>query len=157
VDLPFPVEQISSMTHRAFLQMLKREHLTPEQLAFVQDIRRRGKNRVAAQRCRKRKLDCIYRLEGDIKKLKLEKEKLLQEHNQLKFGMEEVSQKFSGLCQSLSLDTSSIILTPPSLAGPDGDMPTDISLDGFLVATCPEGDAIALRSQDQNTVTHPSQ
>ncbi|KAL7849009.1 hypothetical protein SRHO_G00206320 [Serrasalmus rhombeus] len=99
VDLPFPVEQISSMSRRAFLQMLKEQRLTPEQLEFVQDIRRRSKNRMAAQRCRKRKLDCIYRLEGDIKRLRTQKEKLLQERGQLKRSMEETRQSLSGLCQ----------------------------------------------------------
>lgn len=185
VDLPFPVEQISSMTRRAFLQMLKREQLTPEQLEFVQDVRRRSKNRVAAQRCRKRKLDCIYRLEGDIKKLKCEREKLLQDHNQLKLSMEDLRQKLSGLCQSLCLDASpqseqlqalaryvssdcptSILLTPmasPSLAGPDRDAQANASLDAFLADSCPEGDAVALRSSsafleehDQSTVTDPA-
>lgn len=185
VDLPFLVEQISSMTRRAFLQMLKREQLTPEQLEYVQDVRRRSKNRVAAQRCRKRKLDCIYRLEGDIKKLKCEREKLLQDHNQLKLSMEDLRQKLSGLCQSLSLDSSpqseqlqalvryvssdcptSILLTPmasPSLAGPERDAQANASLDAFLAETCPEGDTVALRSpsafleeHDQSTVTDPA-
>uniref|UniRef100_A0A671KYU2 Transcription regulator protein BACH1-like n=1 Tax=Sinocyclocheilus anshuiensis TaxID=1608454 RepID=A0A671KYU2_9TELE len=167
VDLPFPVEQISSMTRRAFLQMLKREQLTPEQLEFVQDVRRRSKNRMAAQRCRKRKLDCIYRLEGEIKKLRSEKEKLLQDHNQLKLSIEDVRQNLSGLCQSLSTDAApqseqlqalaryfssdcptSVLLTPmasPSLAGPDQDAHANSSLDTFLADTCPEGDTVALR------------
>nr|AAI15249.1 Zgc:136739 [Danio rerio] len=173
------------MTRRAFLQMLKREQLTPEQLEYVQDVRRRSKNRVAAQRCRKRKLDCIYRLEGDIKKLKCEREKLLQDHNQLKLSMEDLRQKLSGLCQSLSLDSSpqseqlqalvryvssdcptSILLTPmasPSLAGPERDAQANASLDAFLAETCPEGDTVALRSpsafleeHDQSTVTDPA-
>uniref|UniRef100_A0A671N027 Transcription regulator protein BACH1-like n=1 Tax=Sinocyclocheilus anshuiensis TaxID=1608454 RepID=A0A671N027_9TELE len=185
VDLPFPVEQISSMTRRAFLQMLKCEQLTPEQLEFVQDVRRRSKNRMAAQRCRKRKLDCIYRLEGEIKKLRIEKEKLLQDHNQLKLGIEDVRQNLSGLCQSLCTDASpqseklqalaryvssdcptSVLLTPmasPSLAGPDQDTHGNSTLDTFLADTCPEGDTVALslptaflQDNVQSTVSDPA-
>ncbi|KAK2831534.1 hypothetical protein Q7C36_016620 [Tachysurus vachellii] len=106
VDLPFPVEQISSMSRRAFLQILKEQRLTPEQLEFVQDVRRRSKNRMAAQRSRKRKLDFISKLEGEIKTLRLQKEKLLQEHNQLKQSMEEIQQSLSGLCESVCAKSS---------------------------------------------------
>ncbi|XP_051963206.1 transcription regulator protein BACH1a isoform X2 [Xyrauchen texanus] len=184
VDLPFPVEQISSISRRAFLQMLKEQQLTPEQLEFVQDVRRRCKNRVAAQRCRKRKLDCIYRLEGDIKRLRNEKEKLLQDRNQLKLGMEEMHQNLSGLCQSLSKDTSeqlqvlagyvstdfptSVLLSSiasPNLAGPDRETHADTGLEVFIAEevldTCPQEDKAARRSssalQDNmhSTVTDP--
>uniref|UniRef100_A0A3B1JB51 BTB and CNC homology 1, basic leucine zipper transcription factor 1 a n=1 Tax=Astyanax mexicanus TaxID=7994 RepID=A0A3B1JB51_ASTMX len=175
VELPFPVEQIPGMSRRAFLQMLKEQRLTAEQLEFVQDVRRRSKNRMAAQRCRKRKLDCIYRLEGDIKKLRTQKEKLLQERSQLKQNMEEVRQSVSGLCQIacpealaqpeqltilaryLSSDCpTSLPLTPmacPGLAASDQDNLPDTCLEASVTGQSPNDCPLGNRAGIKPTST----
>ncbi|KAL4608588.1 transcription regulator protein BACH1-like isoform X1 [Arapaima gigas] len=101
VQLPFSVEQIASLSRNDFQQLLKYHPLTQEQLDFVHDVRRRSKNRIAAQRCRKRKLDCIHNLECEIDKLKTEKEKLLQEQNLLNNLKFRTRQSLSDLCQQM--------------------------------------------------------
>ncbi|XP_006001584.1 transcription regulator protein BACH2 isoform X2 [Latimeria chalumnae] len=107
IKLPFPVDQITDLPRNDFQMMIKMHKLTSEQLEFIHDVRRRSKNRIAAQRCRKRKLDCIQNLECEIRKLVCEKEKLLSERNQLKACMGELLENFSCLSQEVCRDMQS--------------------------------------------------
>lgn len=82
-----------------------------------------------------------------------EKEKLLEDRDQLRLSMKELRQNLSGLRQSLCMDTStqsqqmqalnryvsdcptSVLLTPmasPGMAGPDRDAQANTCLDAFL-------------------------
>ncbi|XP_030648576.1 transcription regulator protein BACH1b [Chanos chanos] len=106
VQLPFPVDCIASLSRNDFQQMLKLQHLTREQLDFLHDIRRRSKNRIAARRCRKRKLDCIHNLECEIEKLKSEKDKLMEERNQLNQMKLQAWQNFTGLYERVCTEAA---------------------------------------------------
>ncbi|XP_032431829.1 transcription regulator protein BACH1b [Xiphophorus hellerii] len=99
VQLPFSVDWIVNLNRNDFQHLLKQQVLTQEQLEFVHDIRRRSKNRLAAQRCRKRKLDCIYSLQCEINKLKTEREKLILERSRLTQRKMETCHTVKALCR----------------------------------------------------------
>ena len=66
-----------------FNDLLSKHEMSEEQLTLCRDIRRRGKNKVAARNCRKRKIDQIKQLEEDVHRIKCRKTELLQEHDRL--------------------------------------------------------------------------
>ncbi|KAL4646197.1 hypothetical protein GN956_G9232 [Arapaima gigas] len=79
LKIPFPLDKIINLPVDDFNELLTQYTLSDAQLTLVRDIRRRGKNKVAAQNCRKRKLENIVNLEGELDQLRAQREHLLRE------------------------------------------------------------------------------
>ncbi|KAM3618185.1 uncharacterized protein V6R79_016838 [Siganus canaliculatus] len=84
LKIPFPMEKIVNLPVDDFNELLTQYSLTDTQLALVRDIRRRGKNKVAAQNCRKRKLESIIHLERELNQLQVQKDHLTKERLEFK-------------------------------------------------------------------------
>ncbi|CAL8364064.1 unnamed protein product [Lota lota] len=106
VQLPFSVDWIVNLSKNDFQQLLKEQTLNLEQQEFVHDMRRRSKNRMAAQRCRKRKLDCIYNLECEINKLRTERQRMLAEQSRLQQLKMKSWHTVSALCDKICSEAS---------------------------------------------------
>lgn len=79
LKIPFSLNKIVNLPVDDFNELLTQFTLNDAQLALVRDIRRRGKNKVAAQNCRKRKLENIVFLESELGQLKAQREHLSRE------------------------------------------------------------------------------
>uniref|UniRef100_A0A2R8ZTR8 Nuclear factor erythroid 2-related factor 3 n=2 Tax=Pan paniscus TaxID=9597 RepID=A0A2R8ZTR8_PANPA len=97
LHIPFSVDEIVGMPVDSFNSMLSRYYLTDLQVSLIRDIRRRGKNKVAAQNCRKRKLDIILNLEDDVCNLQAKKETLKREQAQCNKAINIMKQKLHDL------------------------------------------------------------
>ncbi|XP_056438407.1 nuclear factor erythroid 2-related factor 3 [Gadus chalcogrammus] len=77
--IPFTALQIVNMPVDEFLEVLEAHGFSGEQVTLLRDIRRRGKNKLAAQNCRKRKLDAITGLQEEVARLQAQRNRLLRE------------------------------------------------------------------------------
>lgn len=77
--IPFSALQIVNMPVEEFLEVLEGQGFSPQQVTLLRDIRRRGKNKLAAQNCRKRKLDAIMGLQEEVAMLQAQRDQLLRE------------------------------------------------------------------------------
>ncbi|KAM9347431.1 nuclear factor erythroid 2-related factor 2a [Symphorus nematophorus] len=97
LKIPFTVAMIINLPVDDFNELMSKHQLNEAQLALVRDIRRRGKNKVAAQNCRKRKMENIVGLEGELDSLKEEKQRLLREKSQNATNLKEMKQQLNSL------------------------------------------------------------
>lgn len=97
LHIPFSVDEIVRMPVDSFNNMLSRHYLTDLQVSLIRDIRRRGKNKVAAQNCRKRKLDIILNLEDDVCNLQAKREILKRERARYNKAINTMKQKLHEL------------------------------------------------------------
>ncbi|CAK6443367.1 unnamed protein product [Pipistrellus nathusii] len=97
MKIPFPTDKIVNLPVDDFNELLAQYPLTESQLALVRDIRRRGKNKVAAQNCRKRKLETIVQLERELERLGSERERLLRARGEADRTLEVMRQQLAEL------------------------------------------------------------
>ncbi|RWS03480.1 nuclear factor erythroid 2-related factor 1-like protein [Dinothrombium tinctorium] len=83
MNIPISTQDIINLPIDEFNERLAKYELTEAQLSLIRDIRRRGKNKVAAQNCRKRKMDQIMGLQGEVDNLNEKKEALKAQQVQL--------------------------------------------------------------------------
>ncbi|KAG7280636.1 hypothetical protein CRUP_023255 [Coryphaenoides rupestris] len=99
MKIPFSNEKIINLPVEEFNELVAKHHLSEAQLALIRDIRRRGKNKMAAQNCRKRKLDTILNLEQGVHDLRRDKARLQQEQAECLSSIRQMKQKMQSLSQ----------------------------------------------------------
>ncbi|TDH03422.1 hypothetical protein EPR50_G00163980 [Perca flavescens] len=99
--IPFSNELIVNLPVDEFNDLLANYHLSEEQLILVRDIRRRGKNKIAAQNCRKRKLDVLLELKDNVSGLRRYRSRLLREKQEALRNLQEMKRRLGTLYQDV--------------------------------------------------------
>jgi bZIP Maf transcription factor len=83
LGIPFSAATIINCSMEEFNSILLNSGLREEQVNTCRDMRRRGKNKIAAQNCRKRKVDQIAALADEVEVVRERKMRLLGERARL--------------------------------------------------------------------------
>lgn len=97
LNVPISVDDIINLPMDEFNERLSKYDLSEAQLSLIRDIRRRGKNKVAAQNCRKRKLDQILSLADEVKVMRDRKMRLHNEHEYMINECQRIKDKYQQL------------------------------------------------------------
>ncbi|XP_064172404.1 endoplasmic reticulum membrane sensor NFE2L1-like isoform X2 [Anguilla rostrata] len=97
MKIPFSTDKIVNLPVEEFNQLLTKHGLSEAQLALVRDIRRRGKNKMAAQNCRRRKLDTMVGLERGVEELRRDKARLLRDRAEFGRSLRQMKHRLQGL------------------------------------------------------------
>lgn len=101
MKIPFSTDRIINLSVEKFNELLAKHRLSEAQLALIRDIRRRGKNKVAAQNCRQKKLDILLDLERSVEDLRRHRTRLLREKSDILFSVREMKERIDDLYQEV--------------------------------------------------------
>lgn len=125
LGIPFSSHHIVNSSPEEFLLLQKHFQLTRHQISLCKDIRRRGKNKVAAQNCRKRKQRYLEILVEQVRRLKehrqavdLQRQLLLQQQQLWQMRLHNISQRLASQGQTLILNNQ----PPLTFQGPTVDI-----------------------------------
>ncbi|ODM90841.1 Segmentation protein cap'n'collar [Orchesella cincta] len=102
MSIPITTEDIINLPMDEFNERLSKYDLSESQLSLIRDIRRRGKNKVAAQNCRKRKLDQILQLADEVSRIRERKQSLMREQQGLLSRRTELKERYNLLCRTVT-------------------------------------------------------
>ncbi|CAB1429385.1 unnamed protein product [Pleuronectes platessa] len=101
LKIPFSSELIINLPVEEFNDLLCNYKLNEEQLSLIRDIRRRGKNKIAAQNCRKRKLNVLQGLEDNVSGLRRRRSRLVREKQDALRNLQEMKRRLGTLYQEV--------------------------------------------------------
>ncbi|XP_024245821.1 endoplasmic reticulum membrane sensor NFE2L1 [Oncorhynchus tshawytscha] len=148
MKIPFSNDLIVNLPVEEFNELLTKHRLSEAQLKLIRDIRRRGKNKMAAQNCRRRKLDVLFGLEEGVEGLCRHKARLLKEKAENLRSVREMKQRLSGLYQ----EVFSRLRDEQGRPLPTTDYSLQFSNDGQVLLATRNGSAI-----EQNCKPHKKQ